>query len=193
MVATGDGDGVGGYGDQGTSGATDMMTLDVELVKDSQGLGVTIAGYTCEREDLSGIFVKSVTEGSAAHRSGKVAVNDQIIEVDGRSIQGYTNQQAVEMLRSTGKTVRLKLIRYVRGFKYEQLQQAIANSQNSSGLTPAKTRAPTAPHPQEPPVPQQQHQMIRTDSVVSGVAANSVRISKEKQSLVCPEGKINGK
>ena len=67
--------------------ATDMVTLDVELVKDSQGLGVTIAGYTCEREDLSGIFVKSVTEGSAAHRSGKVAVNDQIIEVDGRSIQ----------------------------------------------------------------------------------------------------------
>ena len=72
VAATGDGDGgVRGYGDQATSGGTtDMMTLDVELVKDSQGLGVTIAGYTCEREDLSGIFVKSVTEGSAAHRSG---------------------------------------------------------------------------------------------------------------------------
>ena len=122
----------------------EMVTLDVELVKDSQGLGVTIAGYTCEREDLSGIFVKSVTEGSAAHRSGKVAVNDQIIEVDGRSIQGFSNQQAVEMLRSTGKTVRLKLIRYVHGFKYEQLQQAIANSQNN--------RAP-APQPPPPPPP----------------------------------------
>ena len=96
---------------------------------------------------------------------------------------------AVEMLRSTGKTVRLKLIRYVRGFKYEQLQQAIANSQNSLGLTLAKTQAPTASHPQEPPVPQQQHQMISSDSVVSGVAANSVHISKEKQLLVCLEGK----
>jgi multiple PDZ domain protein len=71
----------------------EMVVLSVELVKDSQGLGITIAGYTCEREELSGIFVKSVTDGSAAHRSGKVAVNDQIIEVDGRSIQGYTNQQ----------------------------------------------------------------------------------------------------
>ena len=128
----------------------EMVTLDVELVKDAQGLGVTIAGYTCEREELSGIFVKSVTDGSAAYRSGKVAVNDQIIEVDGRSIQGYTNQQAVEMLRSTGQIVRLKLIRYVHGFKFEQLQQAIANSQQPQ-------------HPkQEPPLC-----MLRTDSVIS--------------------------
>ncbi len=49
----------------------ETITLDVELVKDSQGLGVTIAGYTSEREELSGIFVKSVTEGSAAHRYAK--------------------------------------------------------------------------------------------------------------------------
>ena len=33
-------------------------------------------------------------------------VNDQIVEVDGRSLQGYTNQQAVEMLRATGTNVR---------------------------------------------------------------------------------------
>ena len=71
----------------------EMETLEVELTKDSQGLGITIAGYTCEREELSGIFVKSVTEGSSAHRSGRVAVNDQIVEVDGNSIQGYSNQQ----------------------------------------------------------------------------------------------------
>ena len=138
----------------------EMITLDVELVKDAQGLGVTIAGYTCEREELSGIFVKSVTEGSAAYRSGKVAVNDQIIEVDGRSIQGYTNQQAVEMLRSTGQVVRLKLIRYVHGFKFEQLQQAIANSQQ----------------------PQLQKQdfpggMIRTDSVISEEASVDISVS----------------
>ena len=86
------------------------------------------------------------------HRSGKVIVHDQIVEVDGRSIQGYTNQQAVEMLRSTGKTVRLKLIRYVRGLKFEQLQQAIANSQANN--------SPRIQH--EPPT-----HMIRTDSVVS--------------------------
>ncbi len=35
-----------------------------------------------------------------------VKVNDQIVEVDGRSLHGYTNQEAVEMLRSTGNIVR---------------------------------------------------------------------------------------
>ena len=34
------------------------------------------------------------------------------------------------MLRSTGKSVQLKLVRYLHGFKFEQLQQAIANSTN---------------------------------------------------------------
>ena len=149
----------------------EMITLDVELVKDAQGLGVTIAGYTCEREELSGIFVKSVTEGSAAYRSGKVAVNDQIIEVDGRSIQGYTNQQAVEMLRSTGQVVRLKLIRYVHGFKFEQLQQAIANSQQ----------------------PQQQQKqdfpggMVRTDSVISEEASVDISTSAKFIKASCTE------
>ena len=136
----------------------EMITLDVELVKDSKGLGVTIAGYTCEREELSGIFIKSVTEGSAAHRSGKVAVHDQIVEVDGYSIQGYTNQQAVEMLRSTGKTVKLKLYRYVRGLKFEQLQQAIANSQTNSPKTNATDISGSAPTAAG---------MVRTDSVIS--------------------------
>ena len=62
-----------------------------------------------------------------------------------------TSTQAVEMLRSTGKVVRLKLVRYVHGLKFEQLQQAIANSQNNSQATtpasnsvvqPAATRLP---------------------------------------------------
>jgi len=34
------------------------------------------------------------------------------------------------MLRSTGRSVQLKLVRYLHGFKFEQLQQAIANSSN---------------------------------------------------------------
>ncbi|XP_022686830.1 patj homolog isoform X2 [Varroa jacobsoni] len=106
----------------------EMETFEVELVKDQQGLGITIAGYVCEKgrdEEISGVFVKSVAKGSAADLNGHIRINDQVIEVDGRPLQGYTNHQAVELLRSTGKVVKLRLARYLRGARYDQLQQAI--------------------------------------------------------------------
>ncbi|XP_069682015.1 multiple PDZ domain protein-like isoform X7 [Periplaneta americana] len=118
----------------------EMEKFTVELKKDYHGLGITIAGYVCEKEELSGIFVKSISEGSAADLCKKIQVNDRIVEVDGRSLQGYTNHQAVEVLRSTGQTVKLCLERYLRGPKFEQLQQAIANSE----LKPPTPSSPSA-------------------------------------------------
>ncbi|XP_023705166.1 multiple PDZ domain protein isoform X5 [Cryptotermes secundus] len=118
----------------------EMEKFTVELKKDYHGLGITIAGYVCEKEELSGIFVKSISEGSAANLCKKIQVNDRIVEVDGRSLQGYTNHQAVEVLRSTGQTVKLCLERYLRGPKFEQLQQAIANSE----LKPPTPSSPSA-------------------------------------------------
>lgn len=107
----------------------EMEKFTVELKKDINGLGITIAGYVCEKEELSGIFVKSVSKGSAADISGKIKVNDRIVEVDGQSLQGYSNLQAVEVLRNSGSIVKLCLERYLHGPKYEQLQQAIAASE----------------------------------------------------------------
>lgn len=107
----------------------EMEKFVVELKKDANGLGITIAGYVCEKEELSGIFVKSVSKGSAADVSGRIKVNDRIVEVDGQSLQGYTNLQAVEVLRNCGNVVKLCLERYLHGPKYEQLQQAIAASE----------------------------------------------------------------
>ncbi|XP_076682562.1 uncharacterized protein LOC143376298 isoform X3 [Andrena cerasifolii] len=107
----------------------EMERFTVELKKDIYGLGITIAGYVCEKEELSGIFVKSISEGSAADLSNKIQINDRIVEVDGHSLQGYSNHEAVEVLRRTGQTVALCLERYLRGPKYEQLQQAIAASE----------------------------------------------------------------
>lgn len=98
----------------------------VELKKDANGLGITIAGYVAEKEELSGIFVKSVSAGSAADMSGKIQVNDRIIEVDNQSLQGFSNHQAVEVLKKSGAVVSLRLERYLRGPKFEQLQLAIA-------------------------------------------------------------------
>ncbi|XP_041636093.1 multiple PDZ domain protein isoform X6 [Cheilinus undulatus] len=98
--------------------------FDVSLTKNTQGLGITIAGYVGDKNsEPSGIFVKSITKDSAVDQDGRIHVGDQIIAVDGVNIQGYTNQQAVEVLRHTGQTVHLKLIR--RGFKPEEIPPAV--------------------------------------------------------------------
>ncbi|XP_063932758.1 inaD-like protein isoform X3 [Zophobas morio] len=114
-------------------------TYSVELRKDDLGLGITVAGYVCEREEISGIFVKSISQGSAADLTKKIKVNDRIVEVDGISVVGHTNHQAVELLRSTGPVVSIKFERYLRGPKYEQLQQAI----RANELRPPSPLSPT--------------------------------------------------
>lgn len=133
----------------------------IELTKDYNGLGITIAGYVCEKEELSGIFVKSVSPGSAADISGRIQVNDRIIEVDGQSLQGYNNHQAVDVLKQSGNIVKLCLERYLRGPKFEQLQQAIAANE----LKPSTPNTPPPPLPSTfPPISARIHNNISTNS-----------------------------
>lgn len=110
-------------------------TYEVELRKNVYGLGITVAGYVCEEEDLSGIFVKSIIEGSAAEMSGKIQINDRIVAVDGKTLAGVTNHQAVEILRNTDIAVRLTLERFLRGRKFEHLQVALTDTKESKQLS----------------------------------------------------------
>uniref|UniRef100_A0A8C0V2M6 Multiple PDZ domain protein n=1 Tax=Cyanistes caeruleus TaxID=156563 RepID=A0A8C0V2M6_CYACU len=104
--------------DASVDSCEDGEKFNVELTKNNQGLGITIAGYIGDKtSEPSGIFVKSITKGSAVEHDGRIHVGDQIIVVDGTNLQGFTNQQAVDVLRHTGQTVRLTLIR--RGLKQE--------------------------------------------------------------------------
>ncbi|XP_062304988.1 multiple PDZ domain protein isoform X3 [Osmerus eperlanus] len=117
--------------------------FDVELTKNAQGLGITIAGYVGDKNsEPSGIFVKSITKDSAVEQDGRIHVGDQIIAVDGMNIQGFTNQQAVEVLRHTGQTVLLKLVR--RGFRPEEIPPAMAPS---AMVLPSAVALPSAMAP----------------------------------------------
>ncbi|KFQ34006.1 Multiple PDZ domain protein, partial [Merops nubicus] len=98
--------------DASVDACEDGEKFNVELTKNNQGLGITIAGYIGDKtSEPSGIFVKSITKGSAVEHDGRIHVGDQIIVVDGTNLQGFTNQQAVDILRHTGQTVQLTLIR----------------------------------------------------------------------------------
>ncbi|XP_048078927.2 multiple PDZ domain protein isoform X7 [Ursus arctos] len=126
--------------DASTQKSEESETFDVELTKNVQGLGITIAGYIGDKKlEPSGIFVKSITKSSAVEHDGRIQIGDQIIAVDGTNLQGFTNQQAVEVLRHTGPTVHLTLMR--RGAKQEAeltsredvTKEAVVSPVNASG------------------------------------------------------------
>ncbi|XP_032439264.1 multiple PDZ domain protein isoform X6 [Xiphophorus hellerii] len=121
----------------------EIEAFDVSLSKNTQGLGITIAGYVGDKNsEPSGIFVKSITKDSAVDQDGRIHVGDQIIAVDGVNIQGCTNQQAVEVLRHTGQTVHLKLIR--RGFRPDDEEEPPTVTPIVSILSPSATVPTTA-------------------------------------------------
>lgn len=115
----------------------------VELEKGEYGLGITIAGYVCEREDLNGIFIKNITEGSEAFKCGLININDRIIEVDGHSLQNLTNHEAVRILKDTKDSVLLTFERYLSGPKFEHLQEAIASQQKRESTPPSPSSLAT--------------------------------------------------
>ncbi|XP_065351959.1 partitioning defective 3 homolog isoform X3 [Cloeon dipterum] len=81
----------------------EILTFDIP-VHDTEkaGLGVSVKGKTSATNsgpiDL-GIFVKSVINGGAASRDGRLRTNDQLININGVSLIASNNSDAMETLR----------------------------------------------------------------------------------------------
>ncbi|XP_053665397.1 uncharacterized protein LOC128714544 [Anopheles marshallii] len=108
-----------GVGGESLSGAAwknrEILTLHIP-VHDTEkaGLGVSVKGKTgsgnCSSSTTGsgsssrtdgdlGIFVKSVLHGGAASRDGRLKMNDQLLSVNGVSLLGQSNAEAMDTLR----------------------------------------------------------------------------------------------
>uniref|UniRef100_A0A8C5XYM9 PDZ domain-containing protein n=1 Tax=Microcebus murinus TaxID=30608 RepID=A0A8C5XYM9_MICMU len=80
------------------SGIREFLTFEVPL-NDSGSAGLDVSVRSKENHADLGIFVKSIINGGAASKDGRLRVNDQLIAVNGESLLGKTNQDTMETLR----------------------------------------------------------------------------------------------
>ncbi|XP_010777437.1 multiple PDZ domain protein-like isoform X2 [Notothenia coriiceps] len=82
----------------------------ISLVKGSEGLGFSIVGgFGSPHGDLP-IYVKTVFSKGTAAVDGRLKRGDQILSVNGESLQGATHEQAVSILKRQRGTVTLDIL-----------------------------------------------------------------------------------
>ncbi|EDO33706.1 predicted protein [Nematostella vectensis] len=130
------------------AGEEDVELFNVDLVKGTRGLGITIAGYIGEAnsDELAGIFIKSIAHGSTAALDGRLRVNDQIIQVGSVSLHGKNNGEAVEILKQTGPVVSLKVARHIPG-KHSRPETPHSTPHSPGRQTPQSSHSPRSVTP----------------------------------------------
>ncbi|CAF1476354.1 unnamed protein product, partial [Didymodactylos carnosus] len=116
--------------------------LDVTLEKGEDGLGITVAGYvspdSTNNDAISGIFIRDIAAESVCAKDGRLYVGDQIVEVNEQSLNGFSNVQALQLLRSTTSSVQLKVRRYLDNVKNEKIKDMIGNFKFFNPLEPTE-------------------------------------------------------
>ncbi|XP_069806579.1 synaptojanin-2-binding protein isoform X2 [Dendropsophus ebraccatus] len=84
---------------------------EIELIRGPSGLGFNIVGGTDQQyvSHDSGIYVSSIKENGAAAVDGRLQEGDRILEVNGIILENLLHKAAVDLFRSSGEHVVLKV------------------------------------------------------------------------------------
>ncbi|XP_056407457.1 synaptojanin-2-binding protein-like [Hyla sarda] len=84
---------------------------EIELIRGPSGLGFNIVGSTDQQyvSHDSGIYVSSIKENGAATVDGRLQEGDRILEVNGIKLENLLHKKAVDLFRSSGEHVVLKV------------------------------------------------------------------------------------
>jgi len=92
------------------SGSTGEVVKTIRLERGSDGLGFSIVGgYGSPHGDLP-IYVKTVFAKGAAAEDGRLKRGDQLIAVNGQSLEGITHEEAVNILKNARGTIDLTIL-----------------------------------------------------------------------------------
>uniref|UniRef100_A0A8C9VP44 Par-3 family cell polarity regulator n=1 Tax=Scleropages formosus TaxID=113540 RepID=A0A8C9VP44_SCLFO len=119
-------------------GTREFLTFEIPLNDSgSAGLGVSVKGNRSKESHADlGIFVKSIINGGAACKDGRLRVNDQLIAVNGESLLGKANQDAMETLRKSMST---------EGNKRGMIQLIVARRVAKRNETPGSSQPTDVP------------------------------------------------
>ncbi|XP_072273500.1 syntaxin-binding protein 4-like isoform X2 [Pyxicephalus adspersus] len=89
----------------------DRTVYCMEFNDCANGLGIKVIGGLREfsREEY-GVYVKRILPGGVAYSDGRLQPGDQILEVNGESLLGVSNERAVDILRAASATSYMRLI-----------------------------------------------------------------------------------
>ncbi|KAJ3593448.1 hypothetical protein NHX12_005783 [Muraenolepis orangiensis] len=105
----------------------------VELPKTEEGLGFNIMGG---KEQNSPIYISRIIPAGIADRHGGLKRGDQLLSVNGVSVEGEHHEKAVELLKAAQGTVKL-VVRYTPKVleemesRFEKMRSAKRRQQNS--------------------------------------------------------------
>ncbi|VEL11215.1 unnamed protein product [Protopolystoma xenopodis] len=76
-----------------------ILTVTLNLDATVNFLGISIVGQSTRTGGDAGIYVGSIMRGGAVARDGRIDPGDMLLEVNGISFEGMTNDGAVRVLR----------------------------------------------------------------------------------------------